>query len=280
MSVNFWEALVTDGESQCFDRRGVPESDLRTLTEEALGRAENLAFRSPPEHIHSRIRILTTVDCCGKDRADYNLKRCVLKTPRSSLMEPYYYTEIAEETPSIATLGDTKTSITCSQHVAKARYPNSVRFGSDSFEDAANLIKQGEAMYLLVPGAYPHISRFLMDDDLLLHDTFKMKIPELVYGNVVNDALVALETIYHHAAVTSLLPKVPGYNCGAQFVPVSSNEKAYEAMICHGERAGCVSNQLVFDHYGRPSLITLRTARDMAWLVFSARARAVFAKAS
>lgn len=188
-------------------------------------------------------------------------------------METYYYPENPSGVAKLATLGDAATSITCSQFVAKAQFPNVTRIGTDSFEEAAKLLKDGAVSLMLVPGAYPKVAALLMDEDLMLYDVFKTAIPALVYGNTVNDVLAPVETIYHHAAVTSLLSKTPGFNTGALFVPVSSNEVAYEAMITHGERAGCVSNQLVFDHFKRPSLITLRTARDMGWFVFVARAK-------
>lgn len=171
----------------------------------------------------------------------------------------------------IATLGDAQTSITCSHVVAKTKYPTQSRMGARTFEEAAAMVKDGRAKLLLVPGAYPAIGKFLMDEELLVADTFMMKIPELAFGNTVNDVMAPLETIYHHAAVTSLLPKVPGYNAGTRFVASDSNEEAYEAMVKHGERAGCVSNKAVFDYYGRPTLLTLRTEREMTWAVFVAR---------
>ncbi len=108
-----------------------------------------------------------------------------------------------------------------------------------------------------------------MDEGLGLVDVFQMPIPELVFGNTLNDVIAPLETVYHHAAVTSLLPHVPGFGTGTRFVPSDSNEVAYEAMVRHGERAGCVSNQTVFEFHNRPSLITLRTAREMSWHVFA-----------
>lgn len=188
-------------------------------------------------------------------------------------MDPSYYTENKKEVSTIATLGDVATSITCSQVIAKEAFPNALRIGTDSFESAAQMVKDGKVHLLLVPGAYPKVGPLLMDEDLMLERVFKAKIPELVYGNVLNDIMAPVETVYHHAAVTSLLPKVPCYGCGTQFIPVSSNEVAYQAMTTHGERAGCVTNKVVLDHFRRPSLMTLRTARDMAWLVFVARAK-------
>ncbi len=187
-------------------------------------------------------------------------------------MDPGYHTEKKDEVASIATLGDVATSITCSQVIAKEAFPEALRVGTDSFEAAAQMVKDGMARLLLVPGAYPKVGPLLMDEDLMLERVFKAKIPELVYGNVLNDVLAPVEAVYHHAAVTSLLPKVPGYGCGTQFIPVSSNEVAYQAMMTHGERAGCVTNKVVLDYFRKPSLMTLRTARDMAWLVFVARA--------
>ena len=187
-------------------------------------------------------------------------------------MDPSYYTENTEEVSTIATLGDVATSITCSQVIAKEAFPNALRIGTDSFESAAQMVKDGVVRFVLVPGAYPKVGPLLMDEDLMLERVFKAKIPELAFGNVLNDITAPLEAVYHHAAVTSLLPKVPGYSCGTLFIPVSSNEVAYQAMVTHGERAGCVSNKVVFDHFKRPSLLTLRTARDMAWLMFVARA--------
>lgn len=171
---------------------------------------------------------------------------------------------------TIATLGDTSTSITCSQHVAKISYPENGRIGADTFEEAADMVKDGRAKLLLVPGAYPDIGQFLMDEDLRLLKAFEKPIPALVYGNTVNDPAAAVETIYHHAAVKSLLTKLP-VQAGTNFIAVKSNEVAYEAMVRHGERAGCVSNKIVFEYYDRPSLMTLRTEREMSWNVFALR---------
>ena len=192
-------------------------------------------------------------------------------------MDPSYYQP--KETPSdgIATLGDADTGITCSQLVAREKFPNRTRVGASTFEEAACMVKSGTAKFLLVPGAYPEIRKFLMDEGLALLKVFRKPIPELVYGNVVNDVSAPMEVVYHHAAVNSLLPDVPGHGTGTRFVAARSNEEAYSAMLRHGERAGCVSNKAVFEHYGRPALITLRTQRDMSWHVFTV-ASAVSAK--
>jgi len=176
-----------------------------------------------------------------------------------------------DKADSIATLGDSQRSITCSQHVAKENYPSFSRVGARTFEEAATMVKDGRAKLFLVPGAYPAIANFLMDEDLVLVKAFKKKIPALVFGNTLNNIMAPLETIYHHPAVTCLLPKVPGYNSGTRFVDSSSNEAAFEAMMKHGERAGCISNRIVFDYYDRPTLLTLRTERDMSWNVFERR---------
>lgn len=186
-------------------------------------------------------------------------------------MDPSYYFNSGTYAFDIATLGDAATGITCSHYVAKAKYPSKTRASARSFEEAATMVKDGHAQLLLVPGAYPSIGKFLMDEEMVLVKAFKMKIPELVFGNTVNDLTAPLETIYHHEAVKSLLPKVPGYGSGTHFEPSDSNEEAYASMRRHGERAGCVSNKVVFDHYGRPTLLTLRTKRDMSWNVFAAK---------
>jgi hypothetical protein len=189
-------------------------------------------------------------------------------TSDSAALDPRHLVDL---TGTIATLGDSQRSITCSQTVAKESYPTFARVGARTFEEAASMVKDGHVELFLVPGAYPDIAKFLMDEDLVLEKAFKTKIPALVFGNVANKATAPLDIIYHHPAVGSLLPKVPGYNAKIRFVASRSNEAAYESMMDCGERAGCVSNQIVFDYFNRPSLCTLRTERDMSWHVFARR---------
>lgn len=189
----------------------------------------------------------------------------------------YYYEEINVK-KGIATLGASDPGITCSQITARHKFPNRPRFGTASFEDAVELVKNGTAKFCLIPGAYPEIGKFLMDETLALRKVFKTKIPALVYGNVVNDLTASIETIFYHPAVTSLLHTIPNYDCGVRFVAASSNETAYESMMNYGERAGCVSNAAVFHHFGRPILLTLRIERDMSWHVFSLKPKSEASK--
>jgi hypothetical protein len=167
---------------------------------------------------------------------------------------------------SVATLGDAETGLTCSTFVARRMFPGWKVHGSPSFEEAAYMLRQGQADALLIPGAYPNAKDFLMDEELTLLEATKYGIPALV-ATAIDNGKASYDRLFYHPATASLLSRITCFGFG-EAVQVSSNEVAAERMLENPVRYAAVTNELVTKHFGLPVSQVLRTERDMAWFVF------------
>lgn len=167
---------------------------------------------------------------------------------------------------SVATLGNPRTSVTCSTFVARNFFPGSRIVGAASFEDAATRMRDGEADALLVPAAYPMLRAFLMDDTLELACAVIHPIPALV-ATAVDNGTGRYRRLYYHPATESLIGKIACFTYD-EAVPVSSNEVAVEEMLKDVGAYAALTNELVTAYHSLPVLQVMRARRGMAWVLF------------
>jgi prephenate dehydratase len=171
------------------------------------------------------------------------------------------------EYQSLGTLCDEPNGLTCSYYVAEKWGKAAKIFPFDSFEAAAESVKNGKISAFLVPGAYPQIRSFIMDSDLAASCTFIMQIPALVLCGKTKDIPAAVEILYHHPATTPLLEEVQICFQKSEFV--SSNSKACVTLLHQNELSSiAITNELCLNHYGLYLYQTLRTGIQMPWVCF------------
>ncbi|MCG6203700.1 hypothetical protein LPW26_03540 [Rhodopseudomonas sp. HC1] len=173
----------------------------------------------------------------------------------------------------VATLCDEPAGLTCSVDAARrARIANEVIF-CESFEIAAEKVKQEDIDALLVPAAYPGLNRFIMDSSLQVFHSFVQKIPPLVYAmraDASGEAHRSAPTrLYHHVAVTPLIAEIEVIAPATRFVPVSSNSEACKKLLADdGDGAACITNEICSLHYGLHVVQVLRQGIAMPWILF------------
>ncbi|QHJ01222.1 hypothetical protein GT347_26470 [Xylophilus rhododendri] len=140
----------------------------------------------------------------------------------------------------LATICDDPLGLTCSMDVASRWGAARELLPHSSFELAALSVKEGNADAFLVAGAYPHLNAFIMDADLLVRDTFVMKIPALILACRANERSNEFGTLFHHPAVTPLLSELAvGWK---EAVHAPSNSQACRELISAPGPALCITN--------------------------------------
>ena len=170
----------------------------------------------------------------------------------------------------LGTLGDEEGFLTCSMHVAKHIQNAQVIKPYPSFEEAAEDVKLRKISCLLVPGAYPQVSNFIMDSKLHVSETFIEKIPPLVLCGRESQPPADINVIFYHAATTHLLRET-GLNF-RKGVTVSSNSEACRRVVGSCNTAVAITNQLCAEHYDLRVYEVLRQAIEMPWICFTGKA--------
>ena len=166
----------------------------------------------------------------------------------------------------LGTLGGERGDLTCSMHVARTWNGADGVEPFGSFEEAGLALKRGQLDGVLIPGAYPRLGEFIMDAQLVVTDSFVMRIPDLLLARKHRCRDVAVERVYHHPATTSLIPET-GLT-GFIAVPVTSNVAACEALLSDNGAAACITNRLCAIHFELDVVLTLREGLLMPWVCF------------
>ncbi|KAA9007569.1 hypothetical protein F4V43_03515 [Paenibacillus spiritus] len=167
----------------------------------------------------------------------------------------------------LGTLGDSEGFLTCSMHVAKEwDHADQIR-AYPLFETAAEDLRSEKIDCLLVPAAYPHLGRFIMDRDLKAAESFIRQIPALVLGGMESVPSSSTEQVYHHPATTHLLSEIDTEY--QETVGVASNSEACRRVLENPQSSVCITNQLCADYYGLSTYKILREGIRMPWICFT-----------
>lgn len=168
--------------------------------------------------------------------------------------------------PVLGTLGSTDGFLTCSMHIAK-EWDNADEIKPyPYFEDAAADLRAGIINCLLVLGAYPKISDFIMDLELEVAETFIRKIPPLVLCGTKDILPESIETVFHHPATTHLLSEIDTSFMDNKVV--SSNPEACRMVLEKPDNSICITNGLCPEYYGLKTYKVLRDGIKMPWICF------------
>jgi hypothetical protein len=173
----------------------------------------------------------------------------------------------SSEYESVGTLCDEPTWLTCS-------YDAAWRWGRaksiepyDSFEAAAQAVKEGAISAFLVPCAYPTIGKFIMDAEFVVTDAPVIRIPSLVLVGTEDSLPSYAGTIFHHVATTPLLPEIPipfGHD-----VLVSSNVRACTQLLEDPTQGLAITNSLCASFFHLHTLQVLREDMLMPFICFA-----------
>lgn len=148
---------------------------------------------------------------------------------------------------TLGTLCDEPNGLTCSMNAARQWGKASKLIPFPSFEAAADAVKSGFISAVLVPGAYPLISRFIMDSGLRVRETFTQVIPDLVLVGVNKVMPTKVDVVYHHPATEPLLSEIPlPFD---RHEPVTSNTQACIHLITYAKACAAVTNRLAANFY-------------------------------
>jgi len=166
----------------------------------------------------------------------------------------------------LGTLGDPSVpGATCSEHVA-------LRCGArhvvpyPSFEAAAGDVMKGKIEVVFVPAAYPDAFHFIQSADLILVDTFVVRIPPLVVAGPLESNGYGRK-LFYPAATAPLLPEIRGRYEMA--LTVYSNVEACKSIL---EERGtiCITNSICAEQFNLQVFQTIRSGVLMPFYIFAA----------
>jgi hypothetical protein len=169
---------------------------------------------------------------------------------------------------SLGTLCDEPNGLTCSFYVAQKWGQAERIVPYPTFEAAAEDVKRGSISAFLVPGAYPQLGSFIMDNKLVARETFIMQIPALVVAGIPNLPPEKVDVLFHHPATAPLLSEVQINFQRNEFVP--SNSKACECLpLQNAHSCIAITNELCLHYYRLNLYQVLRPSIQMPWICFT-----------
>jgi hypothetical protein len=166
----------------------------------------------------------------------------------------------------LGTLGDEESQLTCSMYIAKKMNSCELK-GYSSFEKAVESLKNNVIQKVLVPGAYPSINQFIMDDNLEVHQSFVAKIPSLVFASSSANKKEISE-LFLHEATKNLVSDIPNISDVVMLTYVDSNEEACKQLVKGSNSTACITNSLCADYFDLKVHLILREGISMPWVIF------------
>lgn len=167
----------------------------------------------------------------------------------------------------VGTLCDEPNGLTCSFNAATRWGKAKTLLPYSSFEEAALDVKRGKLSGFLVPGAYPELSSFIMDAELVAKEVFIIKIAPLVLVGLDEAQPPVVAVIFHHPATAPLLPELPIKFQRNEFA--SSNSVACKMLLQETSKAAAITNMLCASFYSLSIYKVIREGIDMPFIYFA-----------
>lgn len=167
----------------------------------------------------------------------------------------------------IGTLGNNPNDVTCSVLAAKSLGDVFKIAAYDEFEHAAESLIGGNIDAMLVPGAYPNISKFIMNEQFTVMDVFTYVIPPLVFVSKQAKPTSQYDIMYNHPATNALLGDI----CKAKWVKqenVSSNTVACLKVLESIQTCCAITNAACAEKYGLLIHQVIRAEINMPFVIF------------
>lgn len=164
------------------------------------------------------------------------------------------------------TLGTLGNKFTCSYDAATKFGKAEHIFMFPTFDDASEAVKSGKIQALWIPGAYPMLGVYIMDDTLKVQETVIIQIPSLVLSGKFIEKPKTINKLYMHPAVTHLLKEVDvKYN---EKILVNSNPEACENVLKYHDDSIAITNRNSAEYYELEIYKVLREGIFMPFILF------------
>lgn len=173
-----------------------------------------------------------------------------------------------EDDFKIGTLGKDAQDVTCSILATKSLGSTFTIAAFGEFEFAAESLLNNNIDAMVVPGAYPKIGKFIMDERLVVKDVFTYVIPELVFVSKFAICKEQYVILYNHPATSPLLSDIHHTRWNTQ-ENVSSNTVACINVLRSEKSACAVTNSACAEKYGLFVHQVLRKGINMPFVIFS-----------
>lgn len=167
----------------------------------------------------------------------------------------------------IGTLGNNPDDVTCSILAVKSLEGSFSIVAFSKFEDAAESLMYKKIDAMVVPGAYPHISRFIMNGQFVVADVFTYIIPPLVFASKCEIFNCKYNVLYNHPATNPLIGEIYTVKWYKQ-ENVDSNSIACLKVLESGENCCAITNASCAEKYGLIVHQIIRSAINMPFVIF------------
>lgn len=168
----------------------------------------------------------------------------------------------------IGTLGNDSNDVTCSILAAKS-LGNKFRISAFSeFELAAESLIANDIDAMLVPGAYPTISNFIMNEQFKVMDVFTYTIPPLVFASKCMEIKTEYDILYNHPATNTLIKDINSTSWNEQ-QNVSSNTVACQKVLESPNICCAITNAACANKYGLLIHQVIRPGINMPFVLFT-----------
>nr|WP_296461186.1 hypothetical protein [uncultured Acetatifactor sp.] len=170
----------------------------------------------------------------------------------------------------LGTLGDNNGFLTCSMYIAQKWHKYEEIIPYMTFEAAAIDLKENKLCSILVPAAYPQISEFIMDKELITEEVFIEQIPSLVcVGKYANVNVKIVDKIYLHQATYKLLGDLGIEPQKVELCYVNSNIEACQCLLRDDSKnILAITNKLCAEYFSLNVINVLRNGVFMPWISF------------
>ena len=167
----------------------------------------------------------------------------------------------------VGTLGKDSNDVTCSVLAARSLDGDFTIAGFSEFELAAESLLKDNIDAMVVPGAYPHISKFIMNEQFAVLDVFTYIIPPLVFASKYTVTKDKYEILYNHPATNPLLKDI----CNTKWCEqqnVSSNTVACLKVLESDHVSCAITNAMCAERYGLSIHQVIRAGIKMPFVIF------------
>lgn len=171
---------------------------------------------------------------------------------------------------TIGTLGKDSNDVTCSILATKSLGDTFKIIGFNEFELAAKSLSKNGIDAMIVPGAYPRIAKFIMNEQFSVIDVFTYTIPPLVFASQNTVCKSTYEILYNHPATNPLLNDIDNVKWNEQ-KNVSSNTIACLKVLESGHISCAITNAACAEKYGLSVHKVIRADINMPFIIFTKR---------
>lgn len=168
---------------------------------------------------------------------------------------------------TIGTLGNDPNDVTCSILAVQSLGKTFTILAFSEFELAAEFLLADTIDGMVVPGAYPNIGKFIMNDQLYVIDVFTYTIPQLVFASKYLTIRDKYDILYNHPATDPLLNDI----CNTKWIKqenVNSNTEACLKALESEHTCCAITNAACAEKYGLFIHQVIRTGINMPFVFF------------